>query len=231
MGSLATILLIEDEPQMRRLLRTTLTAHGYTVLEAATGEAGIAQVEQERPDAVLLDLGLPDLDGLEVTRRVRRLSQVPILVVSARGREVDKVMVLDAGADDYLTKPFGVDELLARLRVALRHATSLVSGGETCFSLGDWSIDLTRREIRRPGGEEAHLTPIEWRFLTLLHRHAGLVVTHKQILRELWGEHAERETQYLRVHMANLRRKLEHDPARPRHLLNEAGVGYRLRVD
>ena len=227
----AIILLIEDEPQMRRLLRTTLSAHGYGVLEAPTGKAGLVLAEQDRPAAVLLDLGLPDMDGLEVTRQLRAFTHAPILVVSARGREIDKVMVLDAGADDYLTKPFGVDELLARLRVALRHATSIASGGETAFTLGEWSVDLARREVRAEGGALTHLTPIEWRFLTVLYRHAGLVVTHRQILREVWGEHAERETQYLRVHMANLRRKLERDPARPRHLLNEAGVGYRLRVE
>jgi two-component system KDP operon response regulator KdpE len=223
------VLVVEDEPQLMRFLRATLPAHGYRVLEAVTAAQALVQVETGRPDMVLLDLGLPDLDGLEVTRRIRGWSAVPIVVVSARGQERDKVQALDAGADDYLTKPFGTDELLARMRVALRHAAR-VGQGETSFESRDLRVDLAARIVYRRG-EEVRLTRTEYRLLAALVKHAGKVLTHRQLLVEVWGPGSANETHYLRVYMAQLRHKLEDDPARPRHLLTETGVGYRLKVD
>jgi len=233
-GALArepVVLVVEDEPQVMRFLRATLPAHGYRMLEAVNGAQALVEAQTRQPDVVLLDLGLPDVDGLEVTRRIREWSAVPIVVVSARGQERDKVQALDAGADDYLTKPFGTDELLARIRVALRHAARVAGGeGEAVFEMGDLRVDLASRLVYR-GGEEVRLTRTEYRLLAALVQHAGKVLTHRQLLREVWGPASSNETHYLRVYMAQLRHKLEQDPARPRHLLTETGVGYRLRVE
>jgi two-component system KDP operon response regulator KdpE len=223
------VLLVEDEPQMRRFLRAALTGHGYKLVEAETGIAGLTEAATRNPEVILLDLGLPDLDGLEVTRRLREWAQTPIIVISARGQEKDKVAALDAGADDYLTKPFGVQELLARLRVALRHrAAAAGEAEEPVFTLGAIRIDRAKRQVF-VGGEEKHLTPTEYRLLTTLVKYAGKVVTHRQLLKEVWGPPYAGETQYLRVYMGQLRNKLEPDPARPRYLVTEPGVGYRLR--
>lgn len=227
---LPTVLLIEDEPQIRRFLRVTLTANGYRLLEATTGEDGLLQAAMRQPEVILLDLGLPDLDGLEVTRRLREWTTVPIIVLSARGQETDKVAALDMGADDYVTKPFGVGELLARLRVALRHAVRLSQeAGEPIFTLGELRLDLVRRQVW-VGSQEIHLTPIEYKLLATLVHYAGMVVTHRQLLKEVWGSGAVESTHYLRVYMGQLRHKLEADPARPRYLVTESGVGYRLKI-
>jgi two-component system KDP operon response regulator KdpE len=225
------VLVVEDEPQVMRFLRATLPANGYRLIEAASGASALVETQTRQPDLVLLDLGLPDLDGLEVTRRIREWTSVPIVVISARGQERDKVQALDAGADDYLTKPFGTDELLARMRVALRHAARVAGGGgETVFEAGELRVDLAARLVYRRG-EEVRLTRTEYRLLAALVQHAGKVLTHRQLLLEVWGPGASSETHYLRVYMAQLRHKLEDDPARPRHLLTETGVGYRLRAD
>ena len=223
------VLLIEDEPQMRRFLSATLRAHGYHVVETASAREGLAHAAGRNPEVILLDLGLPDLDGLEVTREIRRSARTPIIVLSARGQEHDKVNALDLGADDYLTKPFGVPELLARLRVALRHSALPADGsGEPVFEAGEIRVDLVRRQVFR-GDEEAHLTPTEYKLLATLIRHAGRVVTHRQLLEEVWGANYTEQSHYLRVYMAQLRHKLEPDPTRPRLLTTEPGVGYRLR--
>jgi two-component system KDP operon response regulator KdpE len=222
------ILVIEDEAQMRRFLRASLTNSGYQLLEAETAEQGLTQAAAQNPDLVLLDLGLPDLDGLVVTERLRQWAKMPIIVISARGQEPDKIKALDAGADDYLTKPFGVGELLARIRVALRHAAK-TDEGDSQFSLGELKVDLVRRQVLLRE-LEVHLTPIEYRLLTTLIKHAGRVLTHRQLLREVWGPNASEQTQYLRVYMGQLRHKLERDPSRPQYFLTEPGVGYRLRV-
>jgi two-component system KDP operon response regulator KdpE len=223
------ILIIDDERQMRRFLSVSLSANGYELTEAETGREGLAQAAAQNPDLVLLDLGLPDLDGLSVTARLREWSRVPIIVISARGQEEDKINALDAGADDYLTKPFGVGELLARMRVALRHA-ALTDQGAAELSIGDLKVDLARRQVLF-AGVEVHLTPIEYKLLTTLVKHAGKVLTHRLLLKEVWGpNHAER-THYLRVYMAQLRHKLELDPSRPRYLVTEPGVGYRLKAE
>jgi two-component system KDP operon response regulator KdpE len=224
-----TIVLIEDETPMRRFLRAAFGTQGMTLIEAPTAREGLAQVAGRRPDLVLLDLGLPDLDGLEVVRRIREWSAVPIIVLSARGREGDKVAALDAGADDYLTKPFGVDELLARIRVALRHAVQQASP-EPVVTVGPVRIDFGARTVHRDG-VELRLTPTEWRLLAVLAQHAGKVITHRQLLREVWGLHTDDQIHYLRVYAAQLRRKLEVDPSRPQLLVTEPGVGYRLRAE
>jgi two-component system KDP operon response regulator KdpE len=225
------ILLIEDEPQMRRFLRAALGAQDYRLVEATTAREGLAQAAGRNPDLILLDLGLPDRDGLDLARELREWSTTPIIVLSARGREQDKVAALDLGADDYLTKPFGVEELLARIRVALRHA-ALPPGSapEPIFEAGDLRVDLVRREVRR-GGQEVHLTPTEYKLLSLLIRHAGKVLTHRQLLKEVWGTSYAEQSHYVRVYMAQLRQKLEADPARPRLLMTEPGVGYRLKTE
>jgi two-component system KDP operon response regulator KdpE len=223
------VLLVEDEPQMRRFLRATLVARGFRLIEAETAAAAEIAATSQHPAIVLLDLGLPDADGIDLTRRLREWTQVPIVVISARGREADKVLALDAGADDYVTKPFGVDELLARMRVALRHAARAAGGGgEPVIEIGALRIDLARREAAVEGRSLA-LTPIEWKLLVLLAQHAGKVLTHRQILNAVWGPGEGHQTHTVRVHMASLRKKLEDDPARPRRLLTEPGVGYRLR--
>jgi two-component system, OmpR family, KDP operon response regulator KdpE len=220
-------LVVDDERTMRRFLATALESHGFGVIEASSCREALAQFTSHRPDFVILDLGLPDGDGLDVTRQLRAFSRVPIVVLSARGREQDKVKVLDAGADDYVTKPFGTDELLARIRVALRHAAGRTEVNPR-IELGELCVDLERRVVSL-GGAEVHLTPIEYKILALLAQHVDKVVTHTQLLSEIWGPKATEQTHYLRVHMAQLRRKIEPTPARPRYLLTEPGVGYRLR--
>lgn len=222
------ILVIEDEAPIRRFLKMTLTDHEFKFHEALSGKEGMSAIANLRPDLVILDLGLPDMDGLDVTRQVRQWSAVPIIVLSARGQEKDKVEALDAGADDYLTKPFGVAELLARIRVALRHAARGAEEGESSIVFGDVQVDLVKREVR-VADAEVHLTPIEYKLLTTLIKHAGKVVTHNLLLKEAWGAGYQDETHYLRVYMAQLRRKLEHDSAHPKYLITEPGVGYRLK--
>ena len=224
----ATVVLIEDEPEIRRFLRATLLAEGCRLFEAATGEEGLREAEVRQPDIVVLDLGLPDMDGLDVIRRLRQWTGVPIVVLSARGQEHDKIAALDAGADDYVSKPFGVGELLARIRVSLRHAERTVREvGEPTFGVGDLQVNLSQRRVV-VAGNEVHLTPIEYRLLATLVKHAGKVLTHGQLLREVWGPPYAERAHYLHVYMAQLRRKVERDPARPRYLLTEPGVGYRL---
>jgi two-component system KDP operon response regulator KdpE len=220
------VVLIEDEPQMRRFLRTVLPGQGYTLFEAQTGQQGLIEAAVRKADIVILDLGLPDMDGVEVVKRLREWSAIPVIVLSARAQEEDKVAALDAGADDYLTKPFGVSELLARLRVALRHATRGPEGTQV-FESGPLKVDLAVRRVE-VGGRAVHLTPIEYRLLSVLVRHAGKVLTHRQLLKDVWGPSHLEHAHYLRIYMAQLRRKLEEDAAQPRYLLTEPGVGYRL---
>ena len=225
------ILLIEDDAQIRRFLRASLLTQGYDLLEAETGREGLALAASRVPDVVLLDLGLPDMEGMEVIHQLRTWSSVPIIILSARGQERDKVANLDAGADDYLTKPFGVGELLARMRVALRKSMPAEEGQqEVRYCLGDIQVDFERRLVLR-GQEEVHLTPIEYKLLGVLLKHRGKVVTHRQLLKEVWGPSYVEQNPYLRIFILNLRRKLEGDPTRPQYLLTEPGVGYRLRDD
>lgn len=224
----ATVLLVEDEPEIRRFLRSALGAEGYRVVESPTGRRGALDAGTQRPDMAIVDLGLPDLDGVDVIRRIREWSPMPIVVLSARTHERSKIDALDAGADDYVTKPFGVGELLARVRAALRHALRKPEGEP--LALSGVTVDLQKRRALRDG-TEIHLTPIEFRLLTCLARHLGMVVTHRQLLREVWGPSHVEHTHYLRVYMKQLREKLELDPVRPRHLLTETGVGYRLIAD
>jgi two-component system KDP operon response regulator KdpE len=224
------VLVIEDEPQMLRFLRTSLATHGYRLIEATSGNDALAQATSRNPEVILLDLRLPDIDGIDVTRRLREWSATPIIVLSARGQDEDKINALDTGADDYLTKPFSVGELLARIRVALRHAAARASGRpEPIFSTGDLRVDLGARQVF-VGESEVHVTPTEYRLLTTLVRYAGKVITHRQLLKDVWGPPYVEQTQYLRVFMGQLRQKLEPDPAKPRYLINEPGVGYRLKV-
>jgi two-component system, OmpR family, KDP operon response regulator KdpE len=222
------VVLIEDAPEIRRFLRATLIGHGYRLVEAETGREGLQAAETRQPDLIILDLGLPDIDGLEVIRRLREWTAVPIVVLSARGQEADKVAALDAGADDYVGKPFGVEELLARMRVSLRHAERTVRDvEELAYKACDLVVDLAHRRVA-VRGQDVHLTPIEYRLLTTLIKHAGKVLTHKQLLKLVWGRPYDDQPHYLHVFMNQLRRKIEPDPARPRHLLTEPGVGYRL---
>jgi two-component system, OmpR family, KDP operon response regulator KdpE len=220
------ILVIEDEQPIRRFLRASLTAEGYRLVEAESGEQALRLAAQQPPDLVILDLGLPDMEGQDVLRRLREWLAAPIVVLSARDQESQKVQALDGGADDYVTKPFGMAELLARMRTALRHANR---AGETeaVFSVGDLTVDLAARMVT-VGKEQVHLTPHEYNLLTTLVKHAGKVLTHRFLLKEVWGPGHAEETHYLRVFMASLRRKLEPDSAQPRYLLTEPGVGYRL---
>ena len=218
-------LVIDDEPQIRRLLRVTLEGNGYQVYDAATGQEGIMQAAQRRPDVVLLDLGLPDVDGVTVLKRLREWSRVPVIVLSVRDREGDKVAALDNGADDYVTKPFNAGELLARLRVAQRHAQP--SPELTVFRSGPVEVDLTAR-IVTVSGKEVKFTATEYALLRLFVQHAGKVLTHRQILREVWGPNCVEQTHYLRVYVAHLREKLETNPAQPELIITEPGVGYRL---
>jgi two-component system KDP operon response regulator KdpE len=224
------VLLVEDDPQIRRFLRATLPAHGLSLHEAATAREGLAQAATRTPDVILLDLGLPDVDGLEFIRKIREWAAMPIIVLSARGLERDKVAALDAGADDYLTKPFGVEELMARLRVALRHRATGAAGASTVFATGDLTVDLAGHLVRL-AGKEIRLTPTEFKLLAVLVRHAGKVATHRQLLVEVWGPGSAGQTHYLRVQMHGLRHKIEAIPARPRYLITEPGVGYRLREE
>jgi two-component system KDP operon response regulator KdpE len=227
----ALILVIEDDSQIRRFLRATLSSNGYQVLEVTTGQEGIKQLAIHHPDLIILDLGLPDIDGVDLTKQVREWSTTPIIIVSARERERDKVTALDAGADDYLTKPFGTEELLARIRVALRHAIQAVQGeDEPVFLVGDLKVDLAHRQVYM-ADDSVHLTPTEYKLLTTLVSYAGRVVTGRQLLKEVWGPAYTNESQYLRLYMAKLRHKLEKDPAAPRYLLTEPGVGYRLAAE
>ncbi|KAF0099733.1 MAG: two-component system OmpR family KDP operon response regulator KdpE [bacterium] len=225
----ASVVVIEDEPQIRRFLRTALEAEGCVMAEADTAARGLVEAGTRKPDLIILDLGLPDRDGVEVVRDLRAWSTVPILILSARVDESDKVAALDAGADDYLTKPFGVAELLARVRALLRRRRA-APGDEPVVRFGDVAVDLSRRQVTRHG-EEQHLTPIEFRLLALLIANADRVLTHRQLLREVWGPSHAEDTHYLRVYMTNLRRKLESDPTLPRHLRTETGVGYRLVLE
>lgn len=222
-----SILVIEDEPQIRRLLRTLLELQQFRVVEAETAARGLSCARSHKPDLIFVDLGLPDRDGVELIREVRAWSRVPIIVLSARSDEADKVLALEAGADDYLTKPFGPRELAARVQVALRHRAESGTGGAH-LTVGRWRIDLQARTARDAAGEELHLTPIEYRLLEALAQHAGLVVTHRALLRQVWGPASAQQTHYLRVYMKQLRSKLEPDPTRPQWLLTETGVGYRL---
>lgn len=222
----ARVLVVDDEPAIRRAVETNLTGHGFQVETAETGEEGLRRHDARRPDLLLLDLGLPDLDGLEVIRRIRAHADTPIVVLSARGAEREKVAALDQGADDYLTKPFGVDELLARIRVALRHAAHL-SGGSAVFRTGDLEVDVERRSVR-VGGEVVHLTPTEYDLLKALVTHPNRVLTDRMLLQQVWGPAYGSEAHYLHVYVARLRKKIERDPQAPRYLMTEPGVGYRL---
>lgn len=222
------VLVVDDEPAIRRYLRTALGAHDYQVFEAANGQAALAGAAVQRPDLVILDLGLPDLDGVAVTRQLREWTQVPIIILSVRGQETDKIAALDAGADDYLTKPFGVGELLARMRVAVRRASA--PPAEPVFTQGELTVDLARRVVT-VGTREIALTPTEYDLLRVLVAHAGKVLTHGQLLRLVWGAGYSDDHHLLRVNVSNLRRKLEPDVARPRYIQTEPGVGYRLRTD
>lgn len=219
------VLIIDDEPQIRRLLRITLEANGYRVFDAPTGQDGLVQAAQRRPDVILLDLGLPDFEGGEVLKRLREWTHAPVIILSVRDREDDKVAALDAGADDYVTKPFNSAELLARLRAALRHGQP--QGVDAIFHAGNLEVDLARRLVRK-SGEEVKLTPIEYSLLRLFVTHAGKVLTHRQLLTEVWGAKAIEQTHYLRVHIAHLREKLEPNPSAPELIITEPAVGYRL---
>jgi len=220
-----TILVVEDEPEIRRFLRTSLATEGYRVVEAGTGARGAIDAGSQKPDLAIVDLGLPDIDGVDVIRRIRAWSPMPILVLSARAQERSKVEALDAGADDYVTKPFGADELMARLRAALRHRLAQ-QGAERTFASGDLNVDLVRRLVRR-GPEDVRLSPKEYDILEQLVIHAGKVLTHKHLLREVWRDESV-DPQYLRVYVRQLRQKIEVDPSSPRHVLTEPGIGYRL---
>jgi len=220
------VLVVDDESAIRRFLRVSLAAHGYVIFEADSGEAAMVVAATNRPDLIILDLGLPDLNGVEVTRRLREWTRIPIIILSVRGQEADKIAAFDAGADDYVVKPFGVGELLARMRVALRHVTP--AGDDPVFVVDELVIDRARREVK-VAGREMQLTPTEYGLLCALAAHAGKVLTHRQLLRELWGPGYEQETHMLRVNISNLRRKLEPDPTRPHYIHTEPGVGYRLR--
>jgi two-component system, OmpR family, KDP operon response regulator KdpE len=224
----ARILVVDDEPQIRRFLRTALGSADFDVLEADTGQRALADAAGKHPDAMILDLGLPDIDGVQVVKRLREWSSMPIIVLSARLMEEQKIAALDAGADDYLTKPFGVGELLARVRVALRHASNRGSPSDSeVFVSGELKVDLARRQVFMRG-TPVHLTPIEYRLLSLLVQHAGKVVTHRELLKQVWGPGRVDQAHYLRIYMGQLRHKLEEDPSRPTLLETETGVGYRL---
>ena len=220
------VLVVDDERSIRRFLKVSLGSQ-YTVFEATDGVEAIAAVAADRPDIIILDLGLPDMDGVEVIRQLREWTQIPIIVISVRGKEAEKISVLDAGADDYLTKPFGIGELMARLRAALRHLPN--TEGEPLFKIGDLVVDQSRREVL-VSGEAVSLTPTEYDLLRTLVRYAGKVVTHTQLLRAVWGSGYETETHMLQVNISNLRRKIEPNPARPIYIITEPGVGYRMKL-
>ena len=223
----AKILIIEDEPQIRRFVRTALSAQKFEVIEAENGQQGLTAAATSKPDLVILDLGLPDMDGVEIVRGLREWTSIPIIVLSARTMESAKIASLDQGADDYLAKPFGMGELMARVRVALRHAVGNSSNVHGEFITGNLKVDQVRRKVY-VGDQEIHLTPIESRLLSVLIKYAGRVITHRQLLREVWGPSHSEDNHYVRIYMAQLRHKLEIDPAQPKLLLTEAGVGYRL---
>src|SRR5688572_30976125 len=229
MADAPLILVIEDDRQIRRFLRALLTTQGYRIVETDTGKAGLSEAAARVPDVMILDLGLPDMEGIDVLREIRQWSSMPVLVLSARGQERHKVEALDAGADDYLTKPFGASELCARLRVALRRSAGSAAG-DAPFTVGDLKVDLAARRVTVTD-REVHLTPIEYRLLAALVKHPGKVLTHGHLLAEVWGPGCAFENTYPRVYMSQLRRKLEKDPARPRYLLTESGVGYRLAAE
>jgi len=224
-----TILVVEDEPEIRRFLRSSLGSEGYRVVESATGRRGAIDAGSHKPDLAIIDLGLPDMDGVEIIRRIREWSGMPILVLSARTHERSKIEALDAGADDYVTKPFGIGELFARVRAAMRHKVR-PGRGTLAITLGAAQVDLEARRAVRDGAE-VRLTPIELKMLGCLARHLGMVVTHRALLQEVWGPNHAADTHYLRIYMKQLREKLEPDPVRPRYLLTETGVGYRLVAD
>lgn len=230
MADLPLILIVEDEKPIVRFLKASLGSHDYRLAVAETGKQAMMMINSQPPDLIVLDLGLPDMDGVEIIEQVRQWSQLPIIILSARDQEKDKVDALDRGADDYLTKPFGVDELLARLRVALRHHARRSLGDDrtnSAYEAGDLKVNFERRQVHI-AEKEVHLTPIEYRLLTVLITHAGKVLTHRMLLREVWGPGHAEEIHQLRVHMANLRRKIEVTPAQPRYVLTEQGVGYRF---
>jgi two-component system KDP operon response regulator KdpE len=227
---MTTILVVDDEPQIARTLRINLTARGYDVITAADGTTALRAATDRKPDLVVLDLGLPDIPGATVIEQLRRWTATPIVVLSARTDTAEKVRALDAGADDYVTKPFGMDELLARLRAAIRRSsTATLSDGEAVIETDAFTIDLGAKKVHRDG-VNVHLTPTEWGILEILVRHNGKLISQKQLLREVWGPEHESQTHYLRVYLAQLRRKLEPDPARPRYLVTEAGLGYRFET-
>lgn len=219
------ILIVDDEIQIRRFLRVSLSSHGYNVRDVETGQAGLDEVALFSPELVILDLGLPDINGLEVLRQIREWSAVPIIILSVKEHETDKIIALDNGADDYVTKPFGMGELLARMRTALRHAVGV--GEEPILRFDDFFLDLAHRQIK-VGGKEVKMTPTEYELIKNLALNAGKVLTHKYLLRTVWGQAYENDIQYLRVFMGQIRRKIETDPSRPRHIITEPGVGYRL---
>jgi two-component system KDP operon response regulator KdpE len=222
-------LVVEDEPEIRRFLHASFDTEGYRVVESASGRRGMIDAGSHKPDLAIVDLGLPDIDGIDVIRRIREWSSMPVIVLSARTQERTKIDALDAGANDYITKPFGVGELLARVRVALRHRAGSSPGGKA-LRFGEVVVDLDRRSAAR-GGEPLHLTPIEFRLLATLARHLGMVVTHRELLCEVWGPTHAKDTHYLRIYAKQLRDKLEADPVRPRYLITETGIGYRLLAD
>jgi two-component system KDP operon response regulator KdpE len=222
------ILVVDDERAIRRYLHAALNAQGYTVYEAGGGKEALNMVVGDRPDLIILDLGLPDIDGVEVTRQLREWTHIPIIILSVREQETDKIAALDAGADDYLTKPFSSGELMARMRVALRR--SMQTAAEPIFKMDNLNVDLTRRLVK-VAGEEVSLTPTEYDLLRILVQNAGRVLTHRQLLRQVWGGAYESEAHLLRVNMSNLRRKIEPDPTRPHYIITEPGVGYRLRAE
>jgi two-component system KDP operon response regulator KdpE len=222
------VLVVDDERAIRRFLRTSLSAHGYTVFQASGGHEALSAVVSDRPDLIILDLGLPDLNGIEVIRQLREWTRIPIIVLSVREDEATKVAALDLGADDYLTKPFGMAEVMARIRVALRHAAQ--PAGEPVFEVGDLKMDLARRQVSL-AGQEIVLTPTEYDLLRALIQNAGKVLTHRHLLRQVWGTGYELETHLLQVNISNLRRKIEPDPSRPTYILTEIGVGYRLKAE
>jgi two-component system KDP operon response regulator KdpE len=224
--STPVVVMVEDEKQIRRFVRTALESEGIRMFDAETGRQGLTEAATRKPDLVILDLGLPDFDGVDFIRELRTWSALPVIVLSARTDEVDKIEALDAGADDYLTKPFGVGELLARVRAALRRRATGAKG-ESVVTFGTVRVDLANRSVVR-AGTQIHLTPIEFRLLSVLASNAGKVITHRQLLRDVWGPSHVEHSHYLRIYMAQLRHKLEDDPTRPRHLLTETGVGYRL---
>ncbi|WP_278263827.1 response regulator [Nocardia sp. AG03] len=224
----ATVLVVDDEPQILRALRINLSVRGYDVVTAGTGAAALRAAAEKHPDVVVLDLGLPDMDGIEVLAGLRGWTSAPVLVLSARTDSADKVEALDAGADDYVTKPFGMDELLARLRAAIRRGATAADEADPVVETASFTVDLVAKRVTKHG-TPVHLTPTEWGMLEMLVRHRGKLVGRKELLREVWGPSYDTETHYLRVYLAQLRRKLEDDPAHPRHLLTEAGMGYRFQ--